>query len=390
MKKFGRDDLFINRVKTHPYFDFLVYDTQMILNGKTRNEEELEIGISGGYIDLYESNVGRTDTNAALTYPFVYKDGTRTTFKTISLEEFNLDDFGEAQVGVYPLSASISRHKYAADALGFNGVPKPFFTPLKNTLNWYSNLSKHYVYSSSLMARDYASSSINLIEIPSIFYGTAIKKGSLDLRFYVSGALAGRLQDINRNGELIETTGSQTGSVAGVALYSEGFIVLTGSWAMNNHLAPYSASTDDNPKWIHYGAGIGGEDDDDDIDVGDLPSSSYSLSYQGTQFVPTITMLAHADKGEFNHSNNPTFVKFGEGKMRHTSSVAYIEDPEREIKNTVQIPYADPTGSFKKQTWISKVGVYDKNRNLIGVAQLANPVLKTESRDFTFKLKLDL
>lgn len=210
------------------------------------------------------------------------------------------------------------------------------------------------------------------------------------MNFYVSGVLAGRLQDKNLNGELIETTGSREGAVAGVILYNEGFIMLTGSWDLNNHMAPYSASTATTPKWVHWGAGIGGEDDDDVIAIGDLPSSSFSLSYQGTQYTPTVTMLAHADKGEYNHSNNPTFVKFGEGTLSHTSSIAYIEDPTQEIKNTVKTPYADPTGSFRKQTWISKVGIYDKDKRLIAIASLANPVKKTEEREFTFKLKVDL
>ena len=45
---------------------------------------------------------------------------------------------------------------------------------------------------------------------------------------------------------------------------------------------------------------------------------------------------------------------------------------------------------FKKQTYISKIGIYDENKNLIGVAKLATPVKKTEERDLTFKLKLDI
>jgi hypothetical protein len=35
------------------------------------------------------------------------------------------------------------------------------------------------------------------------------------------------------------------------------------------------------------------------------------------------------------------------------------------------------------------VGIYDKDKNLIAIASLANPVKKTEKRDFMFKLRLD-
>ena len=38
---------------------------------------------------------------------------------------------------------------------------------------------------------------------------------------------------------------------------------------------------------------------------------------------------------------------------------------------------------FKKE-------IFDEDKNLIGVAKLANPVMKKESEDFTFKLKLDM
>ena len=44
---------------------------------------------------------------------------------------------------------------------------------------------------------------------------------------------------------------------------------------------------------------------------------------------------------------------------------------------------------FKKQTFISKIGIYDEHRNLVGVAKVATPVKKAEDRDLTFKLKLD-
>ena len=40
--------------------------------------------------------------------------------------------------------------------------------------------------------------------------------------------------------------------------------------------------------------------------------------------------------------------------------------------------------------YVSKIAVYDENKNLIGVASLASPVLKKEDQDLTFKIKLDI
>ena len=60
------------------------------------------------------------------------------------------------------------------------------------------------------------------------------------------------------------------------------------------------------------------------------------------------------------------------------------------IKNIVSSSYPDPTGSFKKTTFISSIGIYDDNKNLIGIATLANPVRKQEDQDLTFKIRLDI
>ena len=60
------------------------------------------------------------------------------------------------------------------------------------------------------------------------------------------------------------------------------------------------------------------------------------------------------------------------------------------IKNTVSSSYSDPTGSLKKTTYITKVGIYDDKKKLIGIASVAKPIKKTEDRDLTFKLKLDI
>ena len=69
---------------------------------------------------------------------------------------------------------------------------------------------------------------------------------------------------------------------------------------------------------------------------------------------------------------------------------SYKEHDKGIIKNTVRSPYPDPTGSFEKIVYISKIGVYDEQKNLIAIAKVATPVKKTEDRELTFKLKLDI
>jgi len=266
-------------------------------------------------------------------------------------------------------------------------------TALKNTLNHNMPLSRHYSYSSSFGNK--ASQSLNLISIPSIFYGSSIKKGTVNLNFYISGTLVGQLQDQNRNGELIQVapTGSTgSGSVAGVVLYNEGFIILTGAapqFALETGTARdyiNDLSNLQTSSWIYYGFGA----NDSTSQTATLASASFSLDFKGTTYVPTMTLFAHANRGELNWSNNPTYVvKDPPAPYVYSSSYSFHEAAEVKIKNTISSSYLSPTGSFRKQTFITKIAIYDDKRNLIGVASVAEPVKKTENRDFTFKLKMD-
>ena len=101
-------------------------------------------------------------------------------------------------------------------------------------------------------------------------------------------------------------------------------------------------------------------------------------------------MFAHAKKGEVNYSNNPTYLQFGQRQIQKTSSQIYEENPNRQIANTVSSSYAGYSASFKRQVYISRVGIYDDNKNLLGIATLSNPILKEEDQDYSFKIRLDI
>ena len=292
---------------------------------------------------------------------------------------------------------------------------------IRNKLQFYRARSEHYAVSSSLLVVAPSGSGpatsdvgsglasltsagwnkdlqeINAIMIPSIFFGSEIKPGSLSLKMYVTGTLIGELQDTKRNGELIQVSGALSdwgrgsGSVAGVALYDEGVLLLTGNWplgAEQQSLRIHSTPTD-YPKWKYFGAGC--EDKITTATVGaSFVSMSFDLSFKGTTETQILTMYTHAKKGRVNNSNNPTFIKFGQDKLSLTSSTVYQENDERLIKNTVSSSFTGHSASFERQVYISKIGIYDKKKRLIGIASLANPVLKKEDQDYTFKLKLDI
>ena len=241
---------------------------------------------------------------------------------------------------------------------------------------------------------------MNLISIPSIFYGSSIKKGSVDLKFFVTGTLIGRVRDENRNGELIQVgpAGSvESGSVAGVVLYNEGFMILTASWDLGDGSHTINYNNDGSPvasSWLQFAAGakdgIPATDDDGSTQgLTSRASASYDLAFEGINYVPTLTMFAHAPKGMLNNSSNPTFIQTGSYPPATGSLIVFSENPSRPIKNIVSSSYTDYEEDFERQTYISKVGIYDEDRNLIAITKLATPLKKTNKRDYTLKIKLD-
>lgn len=404
LKKFQKNDVFRSIVKTHPSFDFFIYSGSVYLDKErsySGSFSENVLNVSGGYVSLYEMNIDRADGTNPFIYPFITKDGTRTNFRSISSGTFDLSDYGTVLTASYPLSASISRNFYQASSSGTTQVA--LTSSLRRRVRAMSTLFKRGErlspkYTKSASFGDKFSMPLNLISIPSILYGSEIKRGSMDLKWYLSGTLVGQLQDIGRNGELVQVgpTGSTgSGSVAGVVFYNQGFVVLTGSWALNSSvtLELIEGGGTANPSWLYFGAG-GNDIVANGSSISVDTSASFDMSYKGTNRINTVTMFAHAERDEMNFSTNPTFLEYSASnpdlKLKNTSSVSYVEADNISMTNLVSSSFTDQTASFKKTTYITRIGIYDENKNLIGVANLANPIKKTEDRNLTFKITLDI
>ncbi len=388
LKKINPKEIFINQIEFNPKVNFYIYNGKQYLNNKNQVSGAFTNSIPNvpaGFVNLYELNVDRLSGSNNFIYPFITKEGSLTSFKTISTTAFNSDfSYGDIITGSYPLSSSISRDFYV------QGETRKRINALQNTLNYYHYLSKHYQYSSSLGNK--ATQTLNLISIPSIFYGDSIKKGSVDLSFFISGSLIGQLKDNKKNGELIQVgpSGSNgSGSVAGVVLYTEGFIVLTGSWGLETGVARNYLNDISNQvtsSWLYYGTGIQGEEI---FTNGNIPSSSFDMKFEGVNKTPVMTMMVHAPRGEFNHSSNPTFIEKSQRTNPLTGSNLFIENRHTNPANVVSSSYNDPQEYLEKITFITKINLYDEDKNLIGVAKISKPVKKTQDRDLTFKLKID-
>jgi hypothetical protein len=379
--KFEDTDVFYNRIKTHPQTNLIIYNGNLYLNNKSRDSGSFVTNagmVPTGYVNLYELNVDRQSNNKI--YPFVTKDGSLYSFSTISTKTFNTDFlYGDQITGSYPLSASISSDRYTV------GQSRPRIQALRTALNSYKVLSPSYSYNSS--EGNKSNQELRLVSVPSIFYGSSIQKGSVSCKFFVSGNLVAELKDDMKNGQLRQVSSSYDGttttassSVAGVVMYNEGFLILTGSWFLTSHTENYTGGGAAKPRWIDFATTGSG-----------IPSSSFSLNFSGTNYVPTLTMMAQAPVGMVNFSNNPTSIEHGSVRTTTASypGTSYTETKDKKIKNIVSSSFNDPNPDFKRTVYINYVGVYDENRNLIAIAKMANPVRKRDQDDFTFKLKLD-
>ena len=243
LHKFGPDDIFMNRMVAHPEYEFLMYSGSAYIN----NERHMGQNIPTGSISLYEYNVDRDGTTQELIYPFITKDGSWLAFPNVTTEAYENLDYGDIITGSYPLTASIYRHYFGATTNPFpdgtEAAKTTYFTnrkklmALKNTMNYYRYISDSYTYDGI-----YDSAAVNMFEIPSVFFDSGIEKGSVSLKFYYTGSLMDEAKDLRHNGELISTMGSTSGSVVGVVLYNEGFILLTSSNSITSNFDNYEGT----------------------------------------------------------------------------------------------------------------------------------------------------
>ena len=429
--KFGAGDVFYNQIKTHPSSSFYIYSGSVYYRNKATEPGSFAANATNvpvGHVSLFELNIDRAangDATAVVgpsssvnptfnvkdtgfAYPFVYKGVQDLAFKGVKRNNYIHDyDVGAVITGSYMMSASLTRLMFKNTAL-FNST-NIYGAALKNSLDYARRHGDHYKFASGADA-----DSTTVINIPSVFYGSEIKKGTVDLKYYISGTLVARARDTNYNGALIQSSGgvdfasAMDGTTVGVVLYKEGIIVLTASHKLTADTVSFQSygnrdntevSAVDNltqTQWIHYGLmlpqGSGSAlvyDHAGQLNFAN--SASFELDFAGTHNVPNVTMLAHANRGELNYSNNPTYIKHGQTTTYNpVTGTMFYGERELDIKNIHSASYADPTGSLKKTTYITKVGIYDEKKNLIGIASVAKPVKKTEERDLTFKLKLDI
>ena len=396
-KRFKAADIVHSTLVAKPEYNFIVHNGKTYINYHTEETGDFSNKINHvdqGEISLYEMNVNRPSDS--LVYQFISKDTTRYAYRTVGTSQF--DDSAQFQFGdiikqPYPLSASINRIYVPAGqmfdvnqwnaAASFAADNKKYIRTLAAVVG-----NQNTVTSLAPSFGDLGTKTVNMICIPAIFYGSQIDKKSVELNFYVTGTLVATAKDSQGDGRLTETYGTNTGSVAGFVSYNHGLLLLTGAWdhSTTNAEKYFSAAANANPSWLSFGTGM--RQVGTPLASGTIQSSSYEIKIKGINKIPTLTLMAHAEKSEFNYSNNPTFIKNDTTITGSVDSIIF-QEAQTKVENIKKSKFKGHEEDFQNVTYISKVGIYDEDKNLIAIATLANPIKKTEDKDYMVKMRLD-
>lgn len=95
-------------------------------------------------------------------------------------------------------------------------------------------------------------------------------------------------------------------------------------------------------------------------------TTSTAMTFQNVTNINSTLVFCRATADEFNYSSNPTFTDTD-------GNIIVIDDPT-----------TDRTFSY-----ITTVGLYDANDNLLAVAKMSRPIEKNDEKDLTFRVRLD-
>jgi hypothetical protein len=96
--------------------------------------------------------------------------------------------------------------------------------------------------------------------------------------------------------------------------------------------------------------------------------SQTAITFQNVTTINSTLVFCRAGADEFNYSSNPTYT---------------------DANNRIVVIDSGQEDTQQSFTFITSVGLYDANDNLLAVAKLSRPVEKSAERDLTLRLRLD-
>jgi len=146
----------------------------------------------------------------------------------------------------------------------------------------------------------------------------------------------------------------------------------------------------------------------------DIMFNEYSLDYRSTQTIYETEVLISANSGEFNYSQNPTAINVlvsgsydfeitgvnnsfpaGTKKIKEVLDISrkeFFSGSIGSVNGTWEDYYTnvstDPTGSYLT-TYITTIGLYDDDDNLLVVAKLPKPIKNLPDYNVNFLVRFD-
>lgn len=294
--------------------------------------------------------------------------------RNISEQAYTVDQYGTEYI-YDPYDRTAAVYLLSGSQINENNKNYRQLRSLKNIINYYKANDDLFNFN------NFYNNPTTLYCFYSSHLGSGLKPGSVELSVYVTGNLLAKATDSLQDGVLYQISDNQK---VGIVLYKEGFILVNNTASLSSDIKvfqdlnnpPYNNGLFyDNLRWIYAFTSTDS-------------SVYYDLSYGTKNDVYTNLNFVYAEKGEYNHSNNPTYIQSG-SYYALTSSFSFRENPEIKVKNTIKSSFVSGSAIQDKQTFITNIGLYDKDKKLIGIGSLANPVRKTENREYVFKLKID-
>jgi len=375
-------------------------------------------------VDVIQNDISSSDTRKK--YQVFVTGGigpgvTSSLFQTVFDQDYTLQTANEVldlTVGLFSGSSTVAGSTTGVDSAGKLLFPSQSLM-MREKINVYRQFAQTLLGDADAQfsapfsnpgATDYIDEAI-FVNIKRLFARDRVKPQTFAMQFYTSATLDRVADPVNGTftntdetseiGSAILTDagqgtqfgfGGQVGDIAfstlssnvvGNLFYDQGIIVLDAKKVLSGtqHVSGTidamssggttvigSASGNTNAKFIPDFFVSGSIDDI----VDHLASCRFSsgsltaLTFQNVTNINSTLVFCRATADEFNYSSNPTFTDTN-------GSIIVIDDPT-----------TDRTFSY-----ITTVGLYDANDNLLAVAKMSRPIEKNDEKDLTFRVRLD-
>tara|TARA_Y100000114_G_scaffold55648_3_gene50925 strand:- start:1383 stop:2492 length:1110 start_codon:yes stop_codon:yes gene_type:complete len=300
----------------------------------------------------------------------MHVDGTITSGDTQFSKKRNIyNQMAQILMG-YDATGSIRKFDEDGDIVGTsNKLEECFIMPFSRLL--VKDEIKKETFSIQLDVTDYAATNQpfganDIITISDLSASTGYKTNSPAGDYGILYATASTTL-LNTSSTHKETFDSDDYWYAGLIFYQAGIIVLTGSVFGTQLTSPLDGTSSPNV-FYNDGSALGIDDalTGSTIDVigESLRHRIFNIEFNNTTELNSTVYFCRINHNEFNYSSNPTYVSGSRIQVKTQAS----DEP---------------------LAYITTIGLYNDNNELLATAKLSEPLKKSASNEFTIRARLD-